>query len=186
MFCCLQSSDERDPSFSALQSLDESDGSGTDTSSQRRSTQVVLHCVASSVTLASQGTKQRNNHYLLLYANVWLPVLSQSSSKRSSKRPQPDESPEVDLGEVVTSQAGDRQSNEDSAAENEDSEESEEERSQDDNVAAGLFVRLAKGERKKLKARESLLLDTLRRAKSDRWSELCSRVVVSDALTEHT
>ena len=84
-----------------------------------------------------------------------------------------------------TSQGDERQSDEDSAAEDENSEKSEEERSEDDNEAAGLFVRLAKGERKILQARESLLLDTLRRAKSDRWSELCSGVVVSDQMTEH-
>ena len=97
----------------------------------------------------------------------------------------PDES---DGSATDTSQGGERQSDEDSAAEDansEESEESEEERSLDDNEAAGLFVRLAKSERKNLQARESLPSDTLRRAKSDRWSELCSGVVVSDGMTEH-
>ena len=89
----------------------------------------------------------------------------------------PDES---DGSATDTSQGGERQSDEDSAAEDGNSEESEEERSQDDNEAAGLFVRLAKDECKNLQARESLLLGTLKRAKSDRWSELCSGVVVSD------
>ena len=46
-------------------------------------------------------------------------------------------------------------------------------------------MRLAKGERTNLQAGESLLLDTLRREKSDRWSELCSGVFVSDGMTEH-
>ena len=45
-------------------------------------------------------------------------------------------------------------------------------------------MRLAKAERKNLQARESLLLDILRRAQSDRWSEHCSGVVVSDGMTE--
>ena len=115
----------------------------------------MLHWVARFVTIASQGTKQRNNHHLLLYANMWLPVLLQRSSKRSSKRAQLDETPEVGLGGVVTSQGGERQTDEDSAAEDEDFEEFEEERSQDDDEAAGLFVLLAKGERKKLQDAES-------------------------------
>ena len=39
--------------------------------------------------------------------------------------------------------------------------------------------------RKVVQAREHLLLDTLRRAQFNRWSELCSGVVVSDGMTEH-
>ena len=140
----------------------------------------MLHCVVSHLLPAAQHNQCR-------MANTLVSCL-QSSDERDpscSALQAPDAS---DGSATDTSQGGERQSDEDSAAEDgnsEESEESEEERSQDDNEAAGLFVRLAKGERKNLQARESLLLHTLRRANSDRWCELCSGVVVSDGMTEH-
>ena len=143
----------------------------------------MLHCVVSHLRPTAQHHQSRMTNTLV--------CCLQSSDERDAScfaLQAPDQS---DHSATDTSQGGERQSDEDSAAEDANSEESEEseesgeERSQDDNEAAGLVVRLAKGERKNLQARESLLLDTLRRAKSDRWSELCSRVVVFDGMSEH-
>ena len=179
--CCLQSSDQRDPLSPASQSADVRNAFASDSRSQQESSaRVVLHCVVSHLRPTAQHNQCRMTNTLV--------CCLQSSDVRDpscSALQAPDES---DVSATETSQGGERQSDEDSAAEDtnsEESEESEEERSQDDNEAAGLFVRLAKGERKNLQARESLLLDTLRRAKSYRWSELCSRVGVSDGMTEH-
>ena len=179
--CCLQSSDQSDPLSPAFQSADERNVLASNTGSQQEgSAKVVLHCVVSHLRPTAQHNQCRMTNTLVC---CW-----QSSDKRDpscSALQTPDES---DGSATDTSQGGERHSNEDSAAEDansEESEESEEERSQDDNEAARSFVRLAKGERKNLQARESLLLDTLRRAKSDRWSQLCSGVVVSEEMTEH-
>ena len=179
--CCLQSSDQHDPFSPASQSADECNASASDTRSQQEgSAKVVLHCAVSHLRPTAQHNQCRMTNTLV--------CCLQSSDERDrwcSALQAPDER---DVSATDTSQGGERQSDEDSAAANansEESKESEEERSQEYNEAAGLFVRLAKDECKNLQARERLLWDTLRRAKSDRWSELCSGVVVSDGMTEH-